>query len=328
MATLKGVFPNLTTTRKKNFIHENVKNLRRMEQCFHSNKETDELEKLQINRHRKKINKYSNITAKVNTSFHGNLQNNHMENIMSNKQTEIIQKEPLRKISTPILNKKNSMPIKKPLNSLTNKLANKQTRKENLDTKNIQQGSKIKVTSDPNFIQKSREDVNNSLPINTKYKHKGIQTIEDKHIDQLYMEGVIRYPTKKNLKNNEEKNKNESSKLLNSSSEIESARIANLELHDSPKISELPIVNDKTDFVKSNKDRNSIASKIAAQLNNGVVPTNYRKGVVPKYDVKNILRIEKKLCKKKKLKQLHSTLNAQKAMSPYRITSVRRLCEC
>ncbi|KAF7393090.1 uncharacterized protein V1477_012988 [Vespula maculifrons] len=283
MATLKGVFPNLTTTRKKNFIHENVKNLRRMEQCFHSNKETDELEKLQINRHRKKINKYSNITAKVNTSFHGNLQNNHMENIMSNKQTEIIQKEPLRKISTPILNKKNSMPIKKPLNSLTNKLANKQTRKENLDTKNIQQGSKIKVTSDPNFIQKSREDVNNSLPINTKYKHKGIQTIEDKHIDQLYMEGVIRYPTKKNLKNNEEKNKNESSKLLNSSSEIESARIANLELHDSPKISELPIVNDKTDFVKSNKDRNSIASKIAAQLNNGVVPTNYRKGVVPKY---------------------------------------------
>ncbi|XP_043673360.1 uncharacterized protein LOC122631563 isoform X1 [Vespula pensylvanica] len=283
MATLKGVFPNLTTTRKKNFIHENVKNLRRMEQCFHSNKETDELEKLQINRHRKKINKYSNITAKVNTSFHGNLQNNHMENIMSNKQTEIIQKEPLRKISTPILNKKNSMPIKKPLNSLTNKLANKQTRKENLDTKNIQQGSKIKVTSDPNFIQKSREDVNNSLPINTKYKHKGIQTIEDKHIDQLYMEGVIRYPTKKNLKNNEEKNKNESSKLLNSSSEIESARIASLELHDSPKISELPIVNDKTDFVKSNKDRNSIASKIAAQLNNGVVPTNYRKGVVPKY---------------------------------------------
>ncbi|KAF7395978.1 hypothetical protein HZH68_010028 [Vespula germanica] len=283
MATLKGVFPNLTTTRKKNFIHENVKNLRRMEQCFHSNKETDELEKLQINRHRKKINKYSNITAKVNTSYHGNLQNNHMENIMSNKQTEIIQKEPLRKISTPILNKKNSMPVKKPLNSLTNKLANKQTRKENLDTKNIQQGSKIKVTSDPNFIQKSREDVNNSLPINTKYKHKGIQTIEDKHIDQLYMEGVIRYPTKKNLKNNEEKNKNESSKLLNSSSEIESARIASLELHDSPKISELPIVNDKTDFVKSNKDRNSIASKIAAQLNNGVVPTNYRKGVVPKY---------------------------------------------
>ncbi|KAL2715566.1 uncharacterized protein V1478_015264 [Vespula squamosa] len=283
MATLKGVFPNLTTTRKKNFIQENVKNLRRMEQCFHSNKESDDLEKLQINKHKKKINKYSNITAKVNTSFHGNLQNNHIENIMSNKQTEIIEKEPLRKISTPILNKKNSMPVKKPLNSLTNKLANKQTRKENLDTKNVQQGSKIKVTSDPNFIQKSREDVNNSLPMNTKYKHKGIQTIEDKHIDQLYMEGVIRYPTKKNLKNNEEKNKNESCKLLNSPLELESMQIANIELHDSAKTSELPIINEKTDFVKSSKDRNSVASKIAAQLNNGVVPTNYRKGVVPKY---------------------------------------------
>lgn len=164
-----------------------------MEQCFHSNKESDELEKFQLNRHRKKINKYSNITAKVNTSFHGNLQNNHMENIMANKQTEIIEKEPLRKISTPICNKKNSAPVKKPLNSLTNKLVNKQTRKENLDNKNVQPGSKIKVTSDPNFIEKSREDVNSSpLPINTKYKHKGIQTIEEKHIDQLYMEGVIR----------------------------------------------------------------------------------------------------------------------------------------
>ncbi|XP_035737987.1 uncharacterized protein LOC118448616 isoform X1 [Vespa mandarinia] len=283
MATLKGVFPNLTTTRKKNFIQENVKNLRRMEQCFHSNKESDELEKFQINRHRKKVNKYSNITAKVNTSFHGNLQNNHMEN-MSNKQIEIIEKEPLRKISTPILNKKNSVPIKKPLNSLTNKLINKQTRKENIDNKNVQPGSKIKVTSDPNFIEKSREDVNSSpLSLNTKYKHKGIQTIEEKHIDQLYMEGIIRYPTKKNLKNNEEKNKSESYKLLNSPSELESAQFASIELHDSPKISELPIINEKTDIVKPSKDRNSVATKIAAQLNNGVVPTNYRKGVVPKY---------------------------------------------
>ncbi|XP_043495462.1 uncharacterized protein LOC122519809 isoform X3 [Polistes fuscatus] len=329
MATLKGVFPNLTTSRKKNFIQENVKNLRRMEQCFHSNRESDELDKFQINRHRQKINKYSNISAKVNTSFHGNLQNNHMENLMASKQTEIIEKEPIRKISTPILNKKNFVPTKKPLNSLTNKLANKQTKKESLNTKNVQ-GPKIKVMSDPNFVQKSQDDENSSpLPANTKYKHKGIQTLEEKQIDQLYMEGVIRYPTKRNIENNEEKNKNESDQLLNSPSELENVHaFTSTELHDS-KTSELSVINQKTDLVKPSKNRNTVASKIAAQLNNGVVPTNYRKGIVPKYDVKNILRIEKKLYKKKKkLKQLHSTLSVQKVMSPYRTTSVRRHCEC
>ncbi|XP_015177784.1 PREDICTED: uncharacterized protein LOC107067092 isoform X2 [Polistes dominula] len=326
MATLKGVFPNLPTSRKKNFIQENVKNLRRMEQCFHSNKETDELDKFQINRHRKKINKYSNISAKVNTSFHGNLQNNHMENLMANKETEIMEKEPIRKISTPILNKKNSVPTKKPLNSLTNKLANKQTKKESLNTKNVQR-PKIKVMSDPNFIQKSQDDENTSpLPANTKYKHKGIQTLEENQINQLYMEGVIRYPTKRNIENNEEKNKNESDQLLNSPSELENVHaFTNTELNDS-KTTE---INQKSDLVKSCKNRNTVAGKIAVQLNNGVVPTNYRKGVVPKYDVKNILGIEKKLYKKKKkLKQLHSTLSVQKVMSPYRTTSVRKHCEC
>ncbi|XP_043495460.1 uncharacterized protein LOC122519809 isoform X1 [Polistes fuscatus] len=283
MATLKGVFPNLTTSRKKNFIQENVKNLRRMEQCFHSNRESDELDKFQINRHRQKINKYSNISAKVNTSFHGNLQNNHMENLMASKQTEIIEKEPIRKISTPILNKKNFVPTKKPLNSLTNKLANKQTKKESLNTKNVQ-GPKIKVMSDPNFVQKSQDDENSSpLPANTKYKHKGIQTLEEKQIDQLYMEGVIRYPTKRNIENNEEKNKNESDQLLNSPSELENVHaFTSTELHDS-KTSELSVINQKTDLVKPSKNRNTVASKIAAQLNNGVVPTNYRKGIVPKY---------------------------------------------
>ncbi|XP_014598187.1 PREDICTED: uncharacterized protein LOC106783808 isoform X2 [Polistes canadensis] len=281
MATLKGVFPNLPTSRKKNFIQENVKNLRRMEQCFHSNRESHELDKFQINRHRQKINKYSNISAKVNTSFHGNLQSNHMENLMASKQTEIIKKEPIRKISTPILNKKNSVPTKKPLNSLTNKLANKQTKKESLNSKNVQ-GPKIKVMSDPNFVQKSQDDENSSpLPANTKYKHKGIQTLEEKQIDQLYIEGVIRYPTKKNVENNEEKNKNESDQLLNL--ELENVHaFTSTELHDS-KTSELSVINQKTDLVKPSKNRNTVASKIAAQLNNGVVPTNYRKGVVPKY---------------------------------------------
>lgn len=36
------------------------------------------------------------------------------------------------------------------------------------------------------------------------------------------------------------------------------------------------------DFVKMNKEKVTVAARLAAQLNNGIVPPNYRKGVVPK----------------------------------------------
>lgn len=39
------------------------------------------------------------------------------------------------------------------------------------------------------------------------------------------------------------------------------------------------------DFIKLNKERTSVANKLMTQLNNGVPPPNYRKGVVPKYDI-------------------------------------------
>ncbi|KAK2581051.1 hypothetical protein KPH14_006094 [Odynerus spinipes] len=285
MTTLKGVFPNLTTTRKKNFIQENMKNLRRMEQCFHPNKEVDDIHKFQINRHQKSTSKYSNVTAKVNTSLRGSIQTSRVEN--SNKATEITEKEPLRKISTPILNKKNPGSAKKPLNPLTNKLANKQKRRENVDAKNIPQGQRIKVTSDPNFVRKSEEDENSS-PLSTvvKYRHQGIQTLEEKHIDQLYTEGVIRYPSKGITKNNDSQDKNESSKTMNGYSNSldqgDMRTCVNMQTDDS-KALELPEINEGIDIVKSNKDRNTVANKIAIQLNNGIVPPNYRKGVVPKY---------------------------------------------
>lgn len=47
-----------------------------------------------------------------------------------------------------------------------------------------------------------------------------------------------------------------------------------------------PVNDDQNDHVKLNKPKNSVASKIAAQLNNGVLPSNYRRGVVPKYEKK------------------------------------------
>lgn len=36
-----------------------------------------------------------------------------------------------------------------------------------------------------------------------------------------------------------------------------------------------------------NKTKISMATKLAAQLNNGTIPPSYRKGVVPKYEIKS-----------------------------------------
>lgn len=49
-----------------------------------------------------------------------------------------------------------------------------------------------------------------------------------------------------------------------------------------------PTLKEEIDFVKLNKERTSIANKLMTQLNNGVPPPNYRKGVVPKYDTVTI----------------------------------------
>lgn len=48
-----------------------------------------------------------------------------------------------------------------------------------------------------------------------------------------------------------------------------------------------PGPREEIDFIKLNKERTSIATKLATQLNNGVPPPNYRKGVIPKYDIAN-----------------------------------------
>lgn len=46
-----------------------------------------------------------------------------------------------------------------------------------------------------------------------------------------------------------------------------------------------PAFKDEVNFIKLNKERTSVANKLMTQLNNGVPPPNYRKGVVPKYDI-------------------------------------------
>lgn len=46
-----------------------------------------------------------------------------------------------------------------------------------------------------------------------------------------------------------------------------------------------PAPKEEIDFIKLNKERTSVANKLMTQLNNGVPPPNYRKGVLPKYNI-------------------------------------------
>lgn len=43
-------------------------------------------------------------------------------------------------------------------------------------------------------------------------------------------------------------------------------------------------------YVKANKEI-PIATKMAAQLNNGILPPNYRKGAIPKYDIIQVIQL-------------------------------------
>lgn len=104
-----------------------------------------------------------------------------------------------------------------------------------------------------------------------------------------------RYPSKKCLSNNNSKNKTEANqqndKALRDTTNTPSDQ-GDVELLNKNKnnlgSSELLPSKAEVDVTKLNKKRNSVASKLAARLtnSNNNPPTNYRKGVVPKYDIK------------------------------------------
>lgn len=102
---------------------------------------------------------------------------------------------------------------------------------------------------------------------------------------------VNRYPSKKSTKhetvNNGDLNKQEEKTKKQSDSPADRGDMQSLE--DLQKIdlrnSMSPAPKEEIDYIKLNKERTSVANKLMTQLNNGVPPPNYRKGVVPKYDI-------------------------------------------
>lgn len=170
-----------------------------MEHFFHSNKEIEELQKLQIQRHQKVADKYQNITSRVNSSLREARNEDspskafvsNVNQKLDNGETSKLQGHPNSKNSAPVLQNKTTATYQKGSFQSSSKLKGPRLRKgarELVQNKKIQ-GKVAKAPSDPN-LNSERSSVSNS---ETKYKNQGIQTLDAKHMNNLYAEGTIRY---------------------------------------------------------------------------------------------------------------------------------------
>ncbi|XP_054007919.1 uncharacterized protein LOC128891947 isoform X1 [Hylaeus anthracinus] len=296
MTTLKGVFPDPKPVKQKDFIHENVRNLRRMEQCLHTNKEAEKVQRLRIHEQKSIGNKYQNIRSKMNSNLQVKKHKCIDINLIVNNKTDQQPKTYIKSNSS-MLNKTTVTTVTR--NTLhptrNNHSSIKQKRKE---CKNMHKSAKKtneKVSSDPNLSCDLTKHTDNNRNVQSKFRNQGIQTLDAKEMDNLYSDGMIRYPSKKCLNNNDAKNKNEPNQqndkalrdTTNTPLDQGDVKVYDkgLQNKNNSKGSELLPSKAEVDVAKLNKKCTSVASKIATRLNNSnnVPPANYRKGVVPKY---------------------------------------------
>ncbi|XP_034934326.1 uncharacterized protein [Chelonus insularis] len=288
MTTLKGIFPDPKPPRKKNYLQENVKHLRQMEKYNQSQKEEKEIQKLM--NQKQFNNKYQNIAPRVNSSLRG-LSAISGENISRNKSRASSQSLD-KKSSAPIFSKETVINKKNLSKSQTNSNVNSKKKKRDRHKQNLEKSNSL---SD-GFLHLK---LNNDSPLyssrKTKYSNQSIQTLNTDEIDALYSEGVIRYPSgrsqRKSPDPSPDKNKDLDLQLpLNIGDQSTTVSEKKIESSSS---------KENKDFVKLNKEKTSIATKIAAHFNNGVIPTNYRMGVVPKYILERKEELQQKLEKAK-----------------------------
>ncbi|XP_050460083.1 uncharacterized protein LOC126855979 [Cataglyphis hispanica] len=302
ITTLKGIFPDPKPIRRKNFIQENVKNLRRMEQCFQANKEIEELQKLELQKHHKATDRYHNISARVATTFRERKKqkNNHISSMSkTNVQLKTNNSASTDKVEDEVqiqnenntlgLDKKNTVPAKKIIRQRINNNNNISDRQKKTSKHDKNQQKMEPKVSKPDVLLKSEDNTNEQITV--KYINRGIQTLDTDEVESIYSEGVIRYPSKKVTKHNEtasngDLNQQDEKTLknqINSPTDRGDMRnlqdVQNVDLQNSVS----PAPKEEIDFIKLNKERTSIATKLAIQLNNGVPLPNYRKGVIPKY---------------------------------------------
>ncbi|XP_076473512.1 uncharacterized protein LOC117164160 [Bombus vancouverensis nearcticus] len=313
MTTLKGIFPDSKSVKGKNFIHENVKNLRRIDH-LHINKGTKDVQKSQISNRRKiNNNNYSNnqnnnVLSKVNT----NLRTKKDDNVNTSVNSKLDQHQELcKKISASTLDKDNIF-MKKTIHSTSNNLLIKERKKENKGLHKCTQKLHENISSNPNFSYKSVGDTDNDIKVQIKVKNQGIQTLDTQEIDDLFSEGIVKYPSKKYLNRYESINKDNTNEEVNVSSRsitnspLDQGDIRvvekNTQAKNDTKSSKSVLSKEEVNFIKLNKEHTTVTNKIATQMNNNTsnnsnnnnLPTNYRMGVVPRY-IKNRKEIQERV---------------------------------
>lgn len=206
-----------------------------------------------------------------------------------------------KKLSTSALNK-NNISTKKAIYSSNKNLINKEKKKEHKGLHKTIQKLHEKISSDPNFSCKSIGDID-SMKVQVEVKSQAIQTLNMKEIEDLYSEGVIKYPSKKYLNYNEASTNNNANEQIDVSSRsiknspLDQGDVQVLEknVHNKNGIKNSKFVSPKEeiDFIKLNKEHTSMTNKITQMNNNtnNILPNNYRMGVIPKY-IKNRKEIQ------------------------------------
>lgn len=181
-------------------MYENVKNLRRMEQCLQANKEVSELQKLQQCNYHKTTDKYQNVSAKVVTNFRekkrhqvddtDTVSKDDINPILTDRRKN---KEEKHEINTVESNTKHINAFKTETDSNISDRQRKQKRTSKRNEMYNQANVKPKVSPEPNAVHKF-DNINNTGVQNTvKYINQGIQTLDIDQVESICSaEDIIR----------------------------------------------------------------------------------------------------------------------------------------
>lgn len=162
-----------------------------MEQCFQANKEVEELQKLQLQKHHKSTDKYQDISAKVITSFRDKKKRENYNFDRASTDKVEIDEQAQNRTNVFEYNKKHGASTKKVMGpGMNNNIAGRQKRTGKHDN---QQKLQPKVSSEPNVLHKS-DNAANGLGTQgaIKYRSQGVQTLDTDQLESIYSEGVIR----------------------------------------------------------------------------------------------------------------------------------------
>ena len=174
-----------------------MKNLRRMEQFFHT-KEVEDFQKLQLQK--KSLDKYQNVTARINSSFQRRTNQDPLGKPSlrhSEKNLESGSRSLERKASAPIPSKPAAaeVPNRRVHKSPTKVAPIRKTKDQKSLPSKCQTNAPVKNTT---ILQENFETLESHEKDCIKYRSQGIQTLDTDDMDTLYKEGIIRYPKIKN----------------------------------------------------------------------------------------------------------------------------------